>query len=185
MTPPAPFDFWSGPLAPSPSQGGSTLALEVCLWHNTEQRNSTMSQSRQFSLEVDASPVTRILRIFEERADQLRFPDIDAEKLKALGSAVQREQDAVCAMEEKLAEARETLLLAEKDLREKAERAHAYLQVFAEGNAELQAEIAEVKWSSAERSGRKRRPTPNKKAKTSPSPASRKQQERDTEIAAE
>lgn len=146
-----------------------------------------MKQTSHLSLEIDSSPVTRIVRIFEERKEQLRFPDIDADKLTALQAAVQKQAEAVCELEEALAEAREALGLTQKALHEKAAKAHAYLQVFATGDADWEAELAEISWGSDERAGRKPRPSPKKRAraKTSSEPAPRAQEELGTKQAAE
>lgn len=145
-----------------------------------------MKQTSHLSLEIDSSPVTRIVRIFEERKEQLRFPDIDADKLKALQAAVQKESEAVCELEEALAEAREALGLTQKALHEKAAKAHAYLQVFAAGDAEWEAELANIHWGNAERSGRKPRPTSKKRerAQARSEPTSAAQEARRAEPAA-
>lgn len=149
-----------------------------------------MDKKNQLSPEADSSPFSRLLRIFEERKEQLRFPDVDAEKLKGFQVAVQKEQESVRALEEKLAAARQSLVSAEQELQSKLAKAHAYLQIFAAGNAELEAELAEIKLNSGERSGRKPRPAPQKTATTKTAPSSKKQKdehegEQEDEAAAE
>lgn len=146
-----------------------------------------MNQTSHISLEIDSAPVTRVVRIFEERSEQLRFPDVDAEKLQAIQAEVQKKQEAIWEIEEKLAEAREALVLTQKALHERAARAYAYLQVFATGDPELQAELAEINWESAERDGRKRRPAPKKRERATASSGHtlRKQEELGAEQAAE
>ncbi len=135
---------------------------------------------------TNLSPESRILRIFETRSDELRFPDVDATALKEAHAMAEETRDAVFALEEKLAEAREACVLAERQLREKSEKAHAYLRIFAAGDPELSAAIADIKWTTGERSGRKRRPqSASKTASKSPEgPPVRKTDAPTAEIAA-
>jgi hypothetical protein len=130
-----------------------------------------MNQTSHFSLDFDAEPVARLLRLFREQGDRLRFPDVDADKLGELESVVEGKRDNVLKMEEALAEAREALALSERDLLERAQKAHAYLTVFAAGDPELEEEVAQIKMKTAAptRVGRKKRPGSKKQTEGAPS----------------
>lgn len=144
-----------------------------------------MDKKNQLIPEVDPSPFSRLLRIFEEQKEQLRFPDVDAEKLKSFHVAVHKEQESVRALEEKLAAARQSLVSAEQELQSKMAKALAYLQIFAAGNAELEAELTEIKLNRGERPSRKPRSAPQKAAQAKTAPTSKKQKDEDEDADAD
>jgi|GEM_PF-2796442 len=139
------------------------------------------------SLELNAEPVARLVALFREKSETLRFPDVDAEVLSKIVTEVEERREVVEAAQLALGEARESLVLLEQELLEKAKRGHAYAAVFAAGDEELSAALSEIKLSAGQRPVRKRRPVVKKaEAKTAPSDAEDPiQQELSAEIAAE
>lgn len=91
-----------------------------------------------------APAVMELVDVFEERAAELKFPDLDA---KTLGAAVKEVEAAVAdvqRLEAELERARELLSGKQEALLGKSQRALAYARVYAEEDPELSERLAKV-----------------------------------------
>ena len=96
------------------------------------------------TVDVPHEAISLLLSLFEDHAELLRFPDVDAEKLAEVVSEVEQRRDAVEQASLALADAREALVLMEQQLLEKARKGHAYASVFAAEDAEMQEKLVSV-----------------------------------------
>jgi len=104
------------------------------------------------------SPFVReVIDLYREEAfAQVRFPDVDCEMLEAAQRALLETQRELERCEAQLAAAREALVAQLESIESKAERALAYARVFATGDPELTARLAEL--------GRKKPPAVGERA---------------------
>lgn len=96
-------------------------------------------------LDLDAEPILQIVALFQQRAEQMKFPDVDAATLSAALAQVESQHDVVEAAAVALDEARQALLAKELALLAQAHRAHAYATIFAANDEQLAAELGEIK----------------------------------------
>jgi hypothetical protein len=89
-----------------------------------------------------APAVREVLDLFEERADTLRFPDVDHDSLEVLRDRVQERVAAWARARMAQEAAREALAAEQLALRNAAARGLAYAQVFAEADSELREALA-------------------------------------------
>ena len=118
-------------------------------------------------LDLDAEPILQIIELFRQRAELMKFPDVDAETLSAGLEQVESQRELVEAAAVALDEARQSLLASELALLEQARRGHAYATIFAANDEELGAELAEIKLNppgkgAKSREVKKRRPLPRR-----------------------
>lgn len=118
-------------------------------------------------LDLDAEPILQIIELFQQRAELLKFPDVDAITLSAGLEQVENQRELVEAAAVALDEARQSLLASELALLEQARRGHAYATIFAANDEGLGAELAEIKLNSSgkgakSREVKKRRPLPRR-----------------------
>jgi len=109
--------------------------------------------------------VREVVQLFEARADSLRFPDVDHEGLVALCSRVREQHAELQRAEAALDSAREALAHEQAVLHAMAARGLAYARIFAEGDAELGAELSDYalgRQEAAQRNARPRRPRHSK-----------------------
>jgi hypothetical protein len=91
------------------------------------------------------SSIVQLLDLFERGALQgVRFPDVDGPALAALAESVRESAAAVAEAEEALALARTALAERQQALIGKGQRALAYARIYAEGSAELRAELERI-----------------------------------------
>jgi hypothetical protein len=131
-------------------------------------KNSARQTSHP-SLELMAEPVAQLVELFQQRAAQLKFPDVDAEALRGAQAVVLAQRDAVELAAVALDEARQELVRVELALLEKARQGHAYASVFASNDDELRAELTAIDLNVTERAPKKRRimrPSASKAAKS-------------------
>jgi hypothetical protein len=95
---------------------------------------------------LDPTPglARQVLELYESALAEVQFPDLDLCALQTARDALQQAQLELERVESELAHAREQLEAHTQTLNAKAERALAYARIYAQGDAELSARIAEV-----------------------------------------
>lgn len=91
-----------------------------------------------------SSPVQTVLDLFATSLSDVRFGDVDAEKLAALAVDVQSAAEAVTAAQTLVDDARTKLQEQQDALLLHAQRALAYARVYAESDALLSARIEAI-----------------------------------------
>lgn len=86
----------------------------------------------------------QVLSLFAEALPAVRFPDLDISVLEGMSQELMSAQLEVERLEAGLELARNRLQLQADQLSSRSQRALAYARVFAEGNDELAARVAEV-----------------------------------------
>ena len=118
-----------------------------------------------------------VMQLYAEALPDVRFPDLDLASLQATAEQVQAAQVAVERAAAELDRARTLLHQQAALMHARAERALAYAQVFAAGNAELAARVAQVaqlnaaqsiRPTSSESAQAERRPRRKRRAKADP-----------------
>jgi hypothetical protein len=111
------------------------------------------------------SPFSRsVLELYSTALADVRFPDLDLASLRELAGQVRDAQHDVDDLEAQLRHANERVAEQNAALQVRAERALSYARIYAEGNAELTAQIAAIQGaptsdsSAPKRRGRARRP---------------------------
>lgn len=102
-------------------------------------KNST---DLEFASPGRPSAAREVIDLFEQHADVLRFPDVDADSLRALGDEVSEASLEVAKAEAALRAAREEQQRREQELLLQAKRAVAYARVFAEADPELMEQLS-------------------------------------------
>lgn len=87
--------------------------------------------------------VTKLIELFSEEPT-LKFPDLDADALREASGRVERRQEDVRKAEAAVLAARGALEEEHEALLRKAQRAHAYLRVYAENDEALAARVEAV-----------------------------------------
>lgn len=106
-------------------------------------------------------PLAReVIALFSEALPSVRFPDLDVALLEGMTEELLSAQVEAERLEAELETARNRVQMQVDLLSSRAQRALSYARVFAEGNAELSARVAEVR--EHEPSAR-REPAPTKK----------------------
>jgi hypothetical protein len=98
--------------------------------------------------DIDLNPVPRSIvalqRLFEGPLADVRFPDVDGKSLAAAVKALADGDAAARTLEDQLDEARRHVDELQDQLTLRAQRALAYARVYAEGNDELQSQLAAI-----------------------------------------
>ncbi|MEZ4398397.1 MAG: hypothetical protein R3B06_00155 [Kofleriaceae bacterium] len=87
------------------------------------------------------APIRDLLALFAETLADVKFPDVDSRALTTEAKQVLDRAAEVGRAEAALAEARRTLVEAQDQLHQRAQRALAYARVYADGDAELSARL--------------------------------------------
>jgi hypothetical protein len=95
-------------------------------------------------MEPVAPSIRLLAELFATRPDELRFPDVDVEVLATCMQDVVGMAEAVLTAEASLSAARAALQDAQELLLQKAQRALAYVRVYAEADPALNAQIAVI-----------------------------------------
>lgn len=90
-----------------------------------------------------------VLELFARQLPELKFPGVDVEVLRAHAAELAEAQAEVERVEGQLEQARAEAAIRAVTLTTMAQRALAYARIYAEGDAELEAQVAEI----AERRG--------------------------------
>ena len=88
--------------------------------------------------------ISEFIEVFEKHLGDIRFPDVDRDKLTELVTAVSDRAGDLSRLNAQARAAREILEKAQTDLHRTAVRGLAYARVYAEGNAELSAVLAKL-----------------------------------------
>lgn len=121
-----------------------------------------MSNSTDSPARIPES-VRAIVNLFGDPLADVRFPDIDRDRLLAAVAEVeQRSSDLQHALETVQA-ARTELEAAQSELHELARRAHAYARVFAEGDPELTERVARIAIAEQVPAPKRKRGRPRKR----------------------
>jgi hypothetical protein len=91
-----------------------------------------------------SAPVREVLNLFENELADVRFPDLEASVLQAAAAQALLEAEAVDRAEQALDQARTALTQAQEALLQKAQRALAYVRVYAEDDAPLLSRIEAI-----------------------------------------
>lgn len=134
------------------------------------------------SADLTPEPIGRLIQLFERHEEELRFPDVDAQSLTAGVAEVEAQAEEVDRIATLLGDAREELFKRQQRLLQRAQKAHAYANIYATGipatddddsttREGMLAELAEIKLSSEQRSGRKRKTKPATKTSSEALPS--------------
>lgn len=106
----------------------------------------TGKNSTDLDLALHARPAAarEIIDLFQRHSEVLRFPDVDAESLQALGTEVAEASVDVAKAEAMLCAAREEQQRRQECLLLHAKRALAYARVFAETDPEMMEELSNL-----------------------------------------
>jgi hypothetical protein len=132
-----------------------------------------MTQRATFPSVVPES-VRRLIQLFEDRAEELRFPGVDFARLTGGVAAIEAQLGELEALQASLAKAQEAVALCQKDLIGIARQAHAYATIYAQNDPDLSAELMTIAVGEPERATRR----PKQKSEETPFP--REAQMRDT-----
>lgn len=99
----------------------------------------------------------QVLGLYEQRADELRFPGVTFESLAAQADRIDQFSESVAKAKRELAEAQAAQQAAETELAEAARRAFAYAQVYAQEHEALRTELEAFVYASGDKPRRKKR----------------------------
>jgi SpoVK/Ycf46/Vps4 family AAA+-type ATPase len=94
-----------------------------------------------------------VLELFREDLRKVRFPDLDAESLASAAEELKAAQLEVECVEQALLGAREVVRERERLLNAQAARGLSYARIFASGNLQLGARIAQIDLLAPESAG--------------------------------
>lgn len=128
------------------------------------------------SAKNDAIPEAahEVIALYKDRARELAFPDVNAETLEQLQTALHTAQQEVDEAQAALEQACQTRQEREEELLLVAKRAFAYARVYAETDPELAAALQEMEFARPERSERRsdrrerKEKTPSRRRKNAP-----------------
>ena len=98
-----------------------------------------------------------VLGLYEQRADELRFPGVTFESLAAQADRIDQLAESVEKARVELAAAQAAQQAAEVQVVEAAKRAFAYAQVYAQEHAELRTVLEGFVYANADKPRRKKR----------------------------
>lgn len=107
--------------------------------------------------------VRAIVNLFGEALAEVRFPDVDRERLLAALAEVEQRSVEVQQALATVQAARAELEASQAELHELARRAHAYAKVFAEGDDELAEQVGAIKLDEAPAAPKRKRGRPRKR----------------------
>lgn len=114
-----------------------------------------------------------VLTLFQERSEELAFPDVNIDTLQELEQALEQAGQEVLAAQQELEHARNTRQTREAELLALARRAFAYARVFAETDPELADALRDMEFAKPERSERKERTPARRRKQGSPATPAR------------
>lgn len=91
-----------------------------------------------------STSVRSLIELFHNELPDLKFPDMDGDLLRRSADEVMNAADAVAAAEAALEQSRSRLADQQEALAQRAQRALAYLRIYAEGQAELEERLDAV-----------------------------------------
>jgi hypothetical protein len=124
--------------------------------------------SRETRVQIPAevsTPARAVVELFRGAFAEVRFPDVDLAQLEALVSAAAAARQAVDAARAALGAAQAELDARLAELEQRAERAHAYARVFAEGDPKLAEQVAQIPPAAEERARRKASAEPRRRGR--------------------
>ena len=125
-----------------------------------------MSSSTQTTAPPESTaipnPVRAVLELFEGPLAGVAFPDVDADALSGVAARVDARRTELQRALAAVQDARTALEAEQATLLSMAQRAHAYAIVFAGGNTELSAKLADIKLEGRPAAPRKQRGRPRK-----------------------
>lgn len=98
--------------------------------------------------DVVPSDVGEFLDVYAEELPDVRFPDVDRASLEALAAQVRERAAELMRLHEEVRQAREALDQAQDELRKAACRGLAYAKIYADGNEDLSARLADINLSA-------------------------------------
>lgn len=102
-------------------------------------------------------PIRAVLDLFAGPLVEVRFPDIDHERLSEAASVVEQRREQLQLALEAVQRARETLESAQRELEQQARRAHAYASIYAQTDPELAERLAAIKLEARKLAPKKKR----------------------------
>ncbi|PRP90021.1 hypothetical protein ENSA5_68810 [Enhygromyxa salina] len=109
-------------------------------------------------------PVRAVLALFEGPLEDVRFPDVDRDTLRASVAEVERRRASLQAALETVSAARAELEEGQSALLAQVRRAHAYASVYAERDEQLAAAVGAIKLDGRALAPKKKRGRPRKRA---------------------
>ncbi|MFV8753317.1 hypothetical protein ACNOYE_22440 [Nannocystaceae bacterium ST9] len=107
--------------------------------------------------------IRAIVNLFGDPLAEVRFPDVDGERLLAAVSEVEQRSAELQHALEAVQAARAELEASQAELHDLARRAHAYARVFAEGDAELSEQVGSIKLDEQVLAPKRKRGRPRKR----------------------
>jgi hypothetical protein len=107
--------------------------------------------------------IRAIVNLFGDPLAEVRFPDVDGERLLAAVSEVEQRSAELQHALEAVQAARAELEASQAELHDLARRAHAYARVFAEGDTELSEQVAGIKLDEQVLAPKRKRGRPRKR----------------------
>jgi|GEM_PF-1969760 len=111
--------------------------------------------------------VAHLVELFEARAADLRFPGVDAVRLRNAVQQTEEQSSKIVELKAALQDALEGLAREQQNLLHLARQAHAYLSVFAQGEPEILDQLKAIPFGDAEKTPRRGRQRP---AEMTPAP---------------
>ncbi len=112
------------------------------------------------------SPIADLVGLFRSALAEVSFPEIDASILGAATERVAAQASEVERLLQALGEAREGLQAEQQSLRDLARKAHAYAQVYATDDSELQRQLSAIVFDRPRQRASKKTRTRRSKGKT-------------------